>query len=215
MRSHGRKTAEEQEGSRWAEGQGGRGDSPAPLLPCSPAEGGRGEGFRVRRVVHLAFVASVGLILFVFEGVIPRPLPWLKIGLGNVASLLALFMYGAGGAFAVTVIRVFLGSMLIGTFLSPGFLLSSGGGMASWAVMAVIHREWPKGFSVVGVSVWGALAHNLTQLTLAHLLLVRSRGIWALLPMFLLSSVATGGVTGVVAHWVLEGLKRGQGQGVR
>jgi len=163
----------------------------------------------------LAFVASVGLILFVFEGIVPRPLPWLKIGLGNVASLLALFMYGARGALAVTVIRVCLGSVLIGTFLSPGFLLSCGGGVTSWAVMVLVHRGWPKGFSVVGVSIWGALAHNLAQLTLAHLLLVRSRAIWALLPMFLLSSVATGFVTGVVAYWVLERLKKAQGQGIR
>ena len=196
MRLHSRKTAEEQRS--W-----GAGGIPLPFCSLAPLK-----GFRVRRMVHLAFVASVGLILFVFEGVVPRPLPWLKIGLGNVASLLALFMYGAGGAFAVTVIRVFLGSVLIGTFLSPGFLLSSGGGMASWAAMVLIHRGWPKGFSVVGVSIWGALAHNLTQLTLAHLLLVRSRGIWTLLPMFLLSGVATGFVTGVAAYWVLEGLRR-------
>ena len=196
MRSHGRKTVEEQRS--W----GARG-TPLPLCSLAPLQ-----GFRVRRMVHLAFVASVGLILFVFEGVVPRPLPWLKIGLGNVASLLALFMYGAGGAFAVTVIRVFLGSVLIGTFLSPGFLLSSGGGVVSWGVMVLVHRGCPKAFSVVGVSIWGALAHNLTQLTLAHLLLVRSRGIWTLLPMFLLSSVATGFVTGVVAYWVLERLRR-------
>ena len=89
-----------------------------------------------RRLVHLALLASVGLILFMFEGILPRPFPWLKIGLGNVASLLALFLYGAGGALAVTGIRVFLGSLLIGTFLSPAFLLSSGGALASWAVMA-------------------------------------------------------------------------------
>ena len=162
-----------------------------------------------RRLVHLALLASVGLILFVFEGLIPRPLPWLKIGLGNVASLLALFLYGAGGAFAVTGIRVFLGSLLIGTFLSPGFLLSAGGAMASWTVMALVHRAWPRGFSVVGISIWGAWAHNTAQLTLAHLVLVRSRGIWALLPVFLLSGVATGFVTGVAAYWMLERLKKG------
>ena len=165
-----------------------------------------------RKLVHLALLASVGLILFMFEGILPRPFPWLKIGLGNVASLLALFMVGAGGAFAVTGIRVFLGSLLIGTFLSPAFLLSSGGAMASWAVMALVHRAWPRGFSVIGISIWGAWAHNMTQLTLAVLLLVRSRAIWALLPIFLLSSVVTGFATGVVAYWMLEKLKKGNEQ---
>ncbi|MFH1009320.1 MAG: Gx transporter family protein [Candidatus Latescibacterota bacterium] len=161
-----------------------------------------------RKLVYLALLASVGLILFIFEGMLPRPFPWMKIGLGNVVSLLALFMFGAGGACAVTGIRVVLGSLLVGTFLSPTFLLSAGGAAASWAVMALVHRTWPRSFGVVGVSVWGAWAHNVTQLSLAYLLLVRSRGIWALFPIFLLSSVATGLVTGVAAYGMLERLKR-------
>ena len=84
--------------------------------------------------------------------------------------------------------------------------------MASWAVMALVHRAWPQGFSVVGISIWGAWAHNMAQLTLVVLLLVRSRGIWTLLPIFLLSSVATGFVTGVAAYWMLEKLKKGTEQ---
>lgn len=160
-----------------------------------------------RTMTRLALLSAVGLILFVFEAYIPRPLPWMKLGLGNVATLLGLFWYGIRGAMAVTLVRLFLGPLLLGTLLTPAFLLSAGGGLASLCMMAVVYRYGGSAFSVIGVSVWGALAHNMAQLLLAYVVLIGKGQVVVLMPMLVLSSVVMGVLTGVLAYWVLDRLK--------
>ena len=158
----------------------------------------------MRRTAEIALLIAVGLILFVFESYVPRPLPWVKLGLGNVATVLALLLYGPGAAFEVTALRVILGSLFVGALLSPTFLLALGGGVTAATTMSIVRRLWGDRFSPVGLSIWGALGHNAAQLTLAYLVLVRSSGLFSLIPMFLLSSVFAGGLIGLLAHLILR-----------
>jgi len=163
-------------------------------------------------VTHLALLVAGGAALSLLEGSLPRPLPWMKIGLANVATILALYLYGARPAFSVAVLRVLLGGVFLG--FGPGFVLSAGGGIAAWGVMALVKETLGSTFSVVGVSIWGALTHNLTQLFLAHLL-VRTAAVWALLPAFLWAAGVTGTITGLAADFGLKLLRRHPRCGIR
>ena len=160
----------------------------------------------MRRTAEIALLIGVGLVLFVFESYVPRPLPWVKLGLGNIVTVLALLLYGPRAAFEVTVLRVVLGSLFAGTMLSPTFLLALGGGLAATTTMSLVRKLWGNRFSPVGLSVWGALGHNLAQLMLAYLLLIRNSGLFSLTPVFLLSSVLAGGSIGLLAHLILRRL---------
>ena len=59
---------------------------------------------------------------------------------------------------------------------------------------------------LVGVSIWGALAHNCAQWLLAYLLFVRSSALLSLLFLIPALSVVTGAITGLLARWSLERL---------
>jgi heptaprenyl diphosphate synthase len=155
-------------------------------------------------MVRLALLVAAGLILFVFESFIPRPLPWLRLGLANVATVLALYLYGVREAFVVAIARAVLGSLSVGGFLTPTFLFSLIGGLMSVATMAIIFRLLRRIFSVVGVSVWGAFAHNMSQLALAIALFVRRWELVHLLPLLLLATVVTGCFTGMVVSFILQ-----------
>ncbi len=144
--------------------------------------------------------------MFVFESLIPYPMPWMRLGLGNTATLLALFMFAPREALLVTLIRVVAGSLVVGRFFTPSFLLSLCGGLASLGAMSLVLRFLYPQFSPVGISIFGALAHNLAQLAVVYLLWVKETQILFLLPMFLFSSVATGFVTGALAFLVLQKL---------
>ena len=48
---------------------------------------------RTTSLARLALVAGTALVLFVIEAAVPRPLPWMKLGLGNGAVLLALMLF--------------------------------------------------------------------------------------------------------------------------
>lgn len=157
-----------------------------------------------QKTARTALLAAFGLTMFLFESGLPRPLPWAKPGLANIATLLALYALGAGSAWAVTIVRVVVGSFLIGSFFSPGFWLSLGGGVLSCSAMVWAHRHASRWFSIVGISLLGALAHVLAQLTLAGILIVQRLEILYLLPLMLWPALFAGFLTGVASSLLLE-----------
>ena len=112
-------------------------------------------------------MASAAIVLFAFESLVPKPLPWMKLGLGNLPVLVALVSFGGGPALAVSATKIAVGGLLSGGFASPTFVIGGGAGLASWLVMVAVRRVGAGLFSVVGLSIWGALAHQLSQLALA------------------------------------------------
>lgn len=144
---------------------------------------------------RLAGLIVLGLLLFLFESFIPRPLPWLKFGLANVATLLALYSLGWREALIVSAFRIFVGAFFTGNLLTPGFFLSATGGAI--AVIGMILLKESGWFSILAVSISGAILHNLAQLTLAAEWLFSNKVLWHLLPYL----VITGAITGLVIGW--------------
>ncbi len=163
--------------------------------------------FPAQRLARTALLAGFGLVMFLFEALLPRPLPWAKPGLANIATLLALYLLGAASAWAVTLLRVLLGSFFIGSFLNPGFWLSLAGGCAATAVMTTLKKHASAQFSVIGISLAGALAHVLAQITVAGWLIVHRVEIVYLLPAMLWPALFAGFVVGVAAFLLLERLR--------
>ena len=117
-----------------------------------------------RDVARLGLMASAAIVLFAFESLVPKPLPWMKLGLGNLPVLVVLVSFGGGPALAVSATKLVVGGLLSGGFASPTFVIGGGAGLASWLVMVAVRRMGAGLFSVVGLSIWGALAHQLSQL---------------------------------------------------
>ncbi len=159
-------------------------------------------------LTRTALLAGFGVVMFLFESLLPHPLPWAKPGLANIATLLALYWLGAASAWAVTLLRILLGSFFLGSFLNPGFWLSLAGGVASVAVMTLLKKFGEKQFSVIGISLAGALAHVLAQIIVAGFLIVRRWEIVYLLPVMLWPALFAGVVVGLAALFLLERLSR-------
>jgi heptaprenyl diphosphate synthase len=153
----------------------------------------------------VSVLSAGGLVLFVFESFLPV-LPWFRPGLGNIATILALLLLGFGDAIKVTVLRVTLGSLVLGRLFSPVFLLAISGGIASALVMAAVRKAGGKTFGPVGISVAGAVAHNMTQIVAAYLIFVKSVELFIFIPFFMLAGIATGVITGLISALVLERL---------
>jgi heptaprenyl diphosphate synthase len=148
-------------------------------------------------------LSACGLIFFVFESFLPL-LPWLRPGLGNVATVLALMIFGFGDAVKVTLLRIILGALVLGRLFTPVFLFALSGGIASVLIMALVIRYTKQVFGPVGISVLGAVAHNMVQLFVAYLLFVKSMEIFIFIPVFLAAGVITGAAVGFVAFMVFE-----------
>jgi heptaprenyl diphosphate synthase len=167
-----------------------------------------------QRVRRMAVLVAAACVLQISESLIPHPIPGLRLGLANMLSLTALVMLGFGAALEIAVLRVVLSSFVIGTFMSPTFFLSLSGAVSSTLAMGLF--LWLSRFSrhcrlsILGISIVGALTHNVVQLCLAYLMIVRHAGIFALLPLLAVGAILTGWITGVVARGVCRRLAEPQ-----
>ena len=159
-----------------------------------------------RDLTRLGLFGSAALVLFVFESLVPRPLPWMKLGLGNLAVLLALLVYGFLAALGVSAIKLLVGGLISGSLGGPAFVIAGGAGMASLAVMAGAFKSKPELFSPVGLSALGALIHQSVQLLLAYLYIGHA-SLFSLLPIFLATGLSSGIIIGLLVYWTLGKLR--------
>ncbi|NIP71712.1 MAG: Gx transporter family protein [Gammaproteobacteria bacterium] len=155
---------------------------------------------------HLvAWLAALAIAIHVAEAALPSPLPGVKPGLANVVTIAVLVCFGWRLAAWVSMLRILAGSLLIGTFLSPTFLLSFAGAVASVAVLGVAVHLPGRGFGPVGYSVLAGMAHMGGQFTLAYWLLIPHPGLLALLPVLMTASVFFGVVNGIIVRILVRG----------
>lgn len=152
-----------------------------------------------RNLVLLSLLVAVSIVLRGLEGFIPNPLPWVRIGFANIMTLLAILLFGIKSGFLLTLLRVFIASLLFGTFLSPTFWLSFFAGVVSTLVMGVTSLYFHRILSPIGVSVLGGFTHNLVQLCVAYCLIVRHVQIFYLFPVFSLIGILSGLFNGWIA----------------
>ena len=157
----------------------------------------------VRRVTRLGFLASMGTALFVLESLVPLPLPFLKVGLANISTLITLIISGPVDALIVVFLRVLVGSLVTGSFFGPSFILAMSAGIVSAAVMGGVRAAAGKSFGPVGVSLAGSSAHVLTQIAIVAFVYVRNGAVVHLLPVLLVTALAGGLVVGIVTARLL------------
>lgn len=158
-----------------------------------------------RRVTNLALLVSIGLVLGIIESMFPPllPVPGAKLGLANIATVIALYLFGPRMALEVTVLRSLLGGLLRGSVV--GLFLSFSGAVASTLVMIAVYLLLDRYLSIIGVSVTGALTHNVVQLAAAFLL-VQHAALFYYLPYLVLISVPTGLFVGFASRRVADSL---------
>jgi heptaprenyl diphosphate synthase len=163
-----------------------------------------------RKIQKIALLVSVAAILQIAESFFPQVVPGVKLGLANMIVLIALVNIGFRAAIEIAIMRTLISSLILGTFLSPGFLLSFSSAITSTLVMGALYRlslgSKRVFLSLIGISIIGAITHNLTQLSLVYLLLIKNTGVFLLLPWLGISSVIMGWVTGIVASQACERL---------
>lgn len=151
----------------------------------------------------VAGLAALAVTIHIAESALPSPLPGVKPGLANVITVLALMHFGWRVAAWITLLRVLVGSLLLGTFLSPTFFLSLSGAIAAVAALGLVKKLLPGGaLSGIGFSLIAAQAHMTGQFLAAWALFVPHPGLWVLLPPLLTAAVVFGGVSGIIVNHV-------------
>jgi len=162
-----------------------------------------GKNENKKRELYLVAFVLLALYFSLFETVIPKPFPWMKLGLANLATIIVLVKFGPKMAFEVLFLRILIQGMMIGTLFTPGFFISLISGVASTSIMCLLYNL-KNHISLVAISIVSALTHNIVQLIVVYFLLFRNtdimgRSILIFVMIFLGIGVVSGGIIGVIA----------------
>lgn len=145
-----------------------------------------------KTVALLGACTAVALVLAYLEAMLPPlfpAVPGIKMGLPNIILVFLLYRRGPAFASVVSLLRVLLITLLFGNAMM--LLYSLAGGALSMLLMWLLSRS--KGFSPVGVSVAGGVAHNIGQVLMAMLLLETPQ-----LGYYLVVLTVTGTLAGIL-----------------
>jgi heptaprenyl diphosphate synthase len=146
-----------------------------------------------------AIFLSIALIVGFIERLIPFDfvVPGVKPGLANVMVLSAIYLFPWHVALEISILKC----ITVGVFAGMGmsFFYSLTGALLSYAVMIPMTRIGNGRVSPIGVSVCGAVLHNLGQILVASVIM-RTLMIAAYLPVLLLSGVVTGVIVGIIVN---------------
>ena len=151
---------------------------------------------KTKKIAVLALAVALAMILSFVESQIPAfvAIPGVKVGLANIAVVFVLYKLGWREAALISLIRVFMVSVLFGTAVSLCY--SVAGAVLSLGGMILLKKTGL--FSTVAVSVSGGVLHNVGQILMACLLL-ETNVIKYYLPFLIVSGVIAGIVIGLVS----------------
>ena len=153
------------------------------------------------KLVLLALLFAIALVLAALENTLPPlplPFPGLKLGLSNIAIMYALFFLNFKSAFALAALKSGF------VFLTRGALsgaISLSGGLLSVLAMIGALRLFKTGLSYMGLSILGAVFHNLGQLFVVGVIY----GL-GFMPLYLAVLLPFGAAAGILTATLLKAL---------
>ena len=146
------------------------------------------------RWARAGVLGALAIVLGYLETFVPIPIPGIKLGLANIAVLIALSQGERMTAVAVAAIKVLASGLLFGNPVTMAY--SAAGTALSLVVMLPLSRL--KTLHLAMLSMAGAVAHEAGQLLVAQLILGTPL-VWYSAPVLLVAAVACGALSGAVA----------------
>jgi len=160
---------------------------------------------KTKTIAELGLLTALAVIFGWVEHMIPLvpSIPGIKLGLGNIVVMLALYRFGKREAVIVSCAKVLLSALIFGSF--SGLIYSASGAVCSFAVMCLTYKQ--KAFSSIGVSVAGGSVHICAQVGVA-VLITATPQLWRLIPPLLLAGVLTGALNGYLVEILINKLPK-------
>lgn len=156
---------------------------------------------KAKKVAFLGLAVGLAMILSFVESQIPAlvAIPGIKVGLPNLVMVFLLYKIGWKETVIVSVIRVFLVSLLFGNLQTMVFSIF--GAVLSLGGMILLKKLGL--FSCISVSVIGGILHNVGQI-LAACIYTSTAEIAYYLPILLISGTVAGVVIGLISGLLVK-----------
>jgi len=150
----------------------------------------------------LGFLAACCMFCSLIEFAIPKPVPFLRLGLSNLPLMLALFLqFGFADYLILILIKMFSQAWISGSLFSYVFILSFTASFTGGLAMYLVNKK-RKWFSFVGISVVGAFTSNLFQTLVATLFM--GEKVLLLFPIMEAFGLVSSFMLGLIANYYVE-----------
>ncbi len=154
---------------------------------------------QLKKHLQLSMLLTLAVVISIVESFFPvfsSIIPGFKIGLANVVVVFALFYFRFKEAFFIAIMKVLLVGILRTGLFSVTFFFSLTGAFLSIVAMMMFKKI--DRFSIVGISLIGAIFHNLGQILFAIFFLGTPQ-IINYLPIVILLAIPSGVIVGFFA----------------
>lgn len=153
------------------------------------------------RTAYLAVLLVLALLMSYIEHIVGFDVgvPGVKVGFANIVVLFALYRFGVLEGALVNLCRIVVSGLLFGNGISLIYGLC--GGAVAFVFMVLLKKT--RFFGVMGVSVVGAVCHNLAQLCVAAFVM-GSAYVFSYAPVLLVSGTVFGAVTGALCALLIK-----------
>ena len=146
-----------------------------------------------------ALLGAFCFFLSAVEYMVPKPLPFMRLGIANLPILLAIDLLPLPWYLALALVKVVGMSLISGSLFSYVALFSLAGTLVAALVMRGARKAFGSLVSAVGISVLGAVSSNLVQIEIAGAV-VFGDAARLVAPPFLAMGLVTGILLGLFAQ---------------
>ncbi len=148
---------------------------------------------------RIAYLASLTLFFSYTEMLLPRFLPFFRLGLGNVA-ILSSFTLDFPSFLILCFIKSFASCMINGTLISPFFIISISQSLISGLFMYGLFKIKGNFLSLYGISICGSVASVFVQISLSAIYLGKET--FSLLGPMMIFSIFAAILTAILANFL-------------
>ena len=176
-----------------------RQSTPASINPALRAGPTARALLAARRADLTALLGAFCFVLSAVEYMIPKPLPFMRLGIANLPILLAVDLLPLPWYMVLALVKVVGMSVISGSLFSYVALFSLAGTLVAAIVMWGSKKAFGGLISNIGVSILGAMTSNAVQILIARFVIFGESARY-ITPVFLIMGLVTGAVLGLFAE---------------
>lgn len=153
----------------------------------------------VKKIAYSSMLLAISLIFSYVENCIPIQIgiPGVKLGLANLVVLTGMYYLDNKNVFLILISRIIICGFMFGNLFS--IIYSLAGGLLSFLVMQIMKNICK--ISIVNVSIFGGISHNVGQMIIAAIILNNS-SIAYYLPVLIIAGIISGFLVGIIGKEV-------------
>ena len=159
---------------------------------------------KIKRTAYVSMLLALAIALNIAENMFIPEMPFgIRFGLANIISLITINLFSQKEMLLVNVLRVFIANLICGTIFGTRFFIGLGGIILSSISLLITNKLK---CSTIFMSIVSAFLHTIGQI-LVVCFIYNTIYMLSAIPLYVISSIGTGILTGIIANLVLKRIK--------